>query len=76
MNPHPLAFMEQSRRNRTPNKLPAAEREACFAMCDKALVDWWIVSLTPSADSPKLPPIVHAKSFKTLRWSDPSGRTQ
>lgn len=33
----PLAFMESSGRNFTPNKLPAAEREALFAACDTAL---------------------------------------
>jgi single-strand selective monofunctional uracil DNA glycosylase len=30
----PLAFLEPSGRNRTPDKLPAAEREALFALCD------------------------------------------
>lgn len=33
----PLAFMEESGRNRTPDKLPALEREALFAICDRAL---------------------------------------
>ena len=33
----PLVFLESSGRNRTPDKLPAAEREALFAACDKAL---------------------------------------
>ena len=33
----PLAFMEASARNRTPDKLPAAEREPLFAACDRAL---------------------------------------
>jgi single-strand selective monofunctional uracil DNA glycosylase len=33
----PLVFMEASGRNRTPDKLPAAEREALFAACDRAL---------------------------------------
>ena len=39
----PLAFLEESGRNRTPDKLPAAEREPLFASCDRALVrlvDW------------------------------------
>ncbi|MDG2292294.1 MAG: single-stranded DNA-binding protein [Phycisphaerales bacterium] len=35
----PLAFLEESGRNRTPDKLPAAERDALFAPCDQALVD-------------------------------------
>lgn len=33
----PLAFMEASGRNRTPDKLPAQEREPVFAACDQAL---------------------------------------
>lgn len=33
----PLAFMEDSGRNRTPDKLPRAERAALFAACDTAL---------------------------------------
>ena len=35
----PLCFMEDSGRNRTPDKLPAAEREPLFAACDEALRD-------------------------------------
>ena len=37
MNYCPLVFMEDSGRNRTPDKLPMAEREALFACCDRAL---------------------------------------
>lgn len=33
----PLAFLEESGRNRTPDKLPAAEREPLFEICDRAL---------------------------------------
>ncbi|HEX6998323.1 MAG TPA: uracil-DNA glycosylase family protein [Gammaproteobacteria bacterium] len=33
----PLAFVEESGRNRTPDKLPAAEQQALFAACDEAL---------------------------------------
>jgi len=33
----PLAFLEESGRNRTPDKLPAAEQEPLFAACDQAL---------------------------------------
>ena len=33
----PLVFMESSGRNRTPDKLPVAEREALFAACDRHL---------------------------------------
>ena len=34
----PLVFLEDSGRNRTPDKLPAAEREALFEACDRALI--------------------------------------
>ncbi|MCY3737259.1 MAG: hypothetical protein OXG13_12700 [Gemmatimonadaceae bacterium] len=34
----PLAFLEESGRNRTPDKLPAAERAPLFEICDRALV--------------------------------------
>ncbi len=33
----PLAFMEESGRNRTPDKLPATETEPLFAACDRHL---------------------------------------
>ena len=33
----PLAFMEESGRNRTPDKLPADEREALYEVCNAAL---------------------------------------
>ena len=33
----PLIFIEESSRNRTPDKLPAAEREPLFEACDEAL---------------------------------------
>ena len=33
----PLAFVEASGRNRTPDKLPASERDALFAACDRHL---------------------------------------
>jgi single-strand selective monofunctional uracil DNA glycosylase len=35
----PLAFMEASGANRTPDKLPAAEQQAVTALCDDALRD-------------------------------------
>ncbi|MCP4716357.1 MAG: single-strand selective monofunctional uracil-DNA glycosylase [Deltaproteobacteria bacterium] len=34
----PLVFMEESSRNRTPDKLPAAEKDPLFAACDRALL--------------------------------------
>jgi single-strand selective monofunctional uracil DNA glycosylase len=39
MNYCPLAFMEESGRNRTPDKLAAAERSALFALCDDHVRD-------------------------------------
>ena len=39
MNYCPLAFVESSGRNRTPDKLPASERSALFAACDQHLRD-------------------------------------
>jgi len=35
----PLAFLEDSGRNRTPDKLPASERAELFAICDQGLRD-------------------------------------
>jgi single-strand selective monofunctional uracil DNA glycosylase len=35
----PLAFVESSARNRTPDKLPAAEQQALMRACDEALRD-------------------------------------
>jgi single-strand selective monofunctional uracil DNA glycosylase len=37
LNYCPLVFMEESGRNRTPDKLPAKEREALYAACDEHL---------------------------------------
>ena len=34
----PLAFLEASGRNRTPDKLPRHERDALYEVCDQALV--------------------------------------
>lgn len=39
MNYCPLAFLESTGRNRTPDKLPVAEREALFAACNAHLRD-------------------------------------
>lgn len=36
LNYCPLVFMEESGRNRTPDKLPRDERDALFALCDEA----------------------------------------
>ena len=40
----PLMFMEESGRNRTPDKLPVAERAPLLAACDRALKD--LIELT------------------------------
>lgn len=43
LNYCPLAFLEESGRNRTPDKLPAEERRELFEACDRALaraIDW------------------------------------
>jgi single-strand selective monofunctional uracil DNA glycosylase len=48
----PLAFLEETGRNRTPDRLPATEREPLFAVCDRALRDtvdalgaWMVVGI-------------------------------
>ena len=52
LNYCPLAFMEASGRNRTPDQLPAAERQALFAACDDhlracvaALAPEWVIGI-------------------------------
>ena len=35
----PLVFMEETGRNRTPDKLPVTERDALYAVCDRALIE-------------------------------------
>ena len=42
----PLAFIEKSGRNRTPNKLPVSERAPLLAACDQALLET-IKTLSP-----------------------------
>ncbi|HYC00772.1 MAG TPA: uracil-DNA glycosylase family protein [Candidatus Limnocylindrales bacterium] len=39
LNYCPLVFLEKSGRNRTPDKLPPAEKIALFAACDRALAE-------------------------------------
>ncbi len=43
----PLAFLEESGRNRTPDKLPRLERDALFAFCDEALKET-VLTLSPT----------------------------
>lgn len=54
----PLVFVEASSRNRTPDKLPAAEREPLFAACDRhlrrvvrLLEPEWVVGVGAFAES-------------------------
>jgi len=58
LNYCPLCFLEESGRNRTPDKLPAAEREPLEALCDQALRDaiaWlsprWVIGVGRFAES-------------------------
>jgi len=53
----PLVFMEESGRNRTPDKLPTAEREPLFTACDRhlrrvveALEPEWVVGVGAFAE--------------------------
>lgn len=47
LNYCPLSFMEEGGRNVTPDKLPKAERDPLFEICDRALVET-IEALSPS----------------------------
>ncbi|MBJ95986.1 MAG: single-stranded DNA-binding protein [Rickettsiales bacterium] len=54
----PLSFMESGGRNRTPDKLPRAERDPLFAACDRALVETvellrpqWVVGIGAFAEN-------------------------
>lgn len=47
LNYCPLIFLEESGRNRIPEKLPKAEREPLFAACDRAL-DRMLKELSPA----------------------------
>lgn len=59
LNYCPLAFLEDSGRNRTPDKLPAAEREPLYAACDRALREA-VEELRPSV-------VVGVGAFATAR---------
>jgi len=54
----PLVFMEEGGKNRTPDKLPAAEQEELFALCDEhlrasadALESEWVVGVGRFAET-------------------------
>lgn len=55
----PLAFLEETGRNRTPDRLPLAERKPLLELCDRALVE------TIAALSPRL--VVGFGRFATKR---------
>lgn len=55
----PLAFLEESGKNRTPDKLPKREREALFPPCDEALQEM-VKALRPSV-------VVGVGAFATKR---------
>ena len=69
LNYCPLVFMEESGRNRTPDKLPRSEREPLEAACDRAL------AASLDALSPKLVIGVGAFAEKQARkvWGDRAG---
>lgn len=64
----PLVFMEESGKNRTPDKLPAAERDALFLRCDAAL------SRALQILSPKILIGVGAFAEERLRQAAPGAR--
>ena len=63
----PLAFLEEGGRNRTPDKLKAPEREALFAVCDRALGD------TIELLAPRLAVGIGAFAEQRLRAALPDG---
>lgn len=74
----PLAFLEAGGRNRTPDKLPATEREALFAACDRHLqrvVDVlepeWVVGIGAFAEG-RAREALAAHGVKTARILHPS----
>jgi len=58
----PLVFLEESGRNRTPDKLPGAERDRLFAICDRALAE------TAGALGPRI--VVGVGSFAAARCAE------
>lgn len=66
LNYCPLSFMESSGRNRTPDKLPAAERDPLFEVCDAAL------AALLEAIAPKL--VVGVGAFARKRAERAAGR--
>jgi len=74
----PLAFLEESGRNRTPDKLPADEREALFAACDRHLLRMvevlepeWVVGIGAFAEG-RAREALAERGVKTARILHPS----
>jgi single-strand selective monofunctional uracil DNA glycosylase len=68
----PLAFIEASGKNRTPDKLPAAEREALFAACDAALAS--IIDVLTPRHLVGIGAFAEARARQALRGRELSGR--
>jgi single-strand selective monofunctional uracil DNA glycosylase len=71
MNYCPLAFVEESGRNRTPDKLPPREREKLFAVCDehlreiiRVLQPEWLIGVSDFAAN-------RAREVITSMWKGP-----
>lgn len=78
LNYCPLVFMEASGRNRTPDKLPAAEKNGLFRICDQALassVDLlhprWVVGIGGFVEK-RIQVALKDKNLKTGRITHPS----
>lgn len=74
----PLSFMEESGRNRTPDKLPVAERDALFTLCDAALVSLvekmspkWIIGVGAFAEK-RAKKVVADRDIQVARILHPS----
>ena len=64
----PLVFLQESGRNHTPDKLPAQEREALFAVCDQALQE--VVSLLKPARVIGIGAFAEARARRALADAD------
>ncbi len=78
LNYCPLAFLETSGRNRTPDKLPPAERERLFAVCDEhlraavaALEPEWLVGIGAFAAT-RAKALFHHSALKLGQIQHPS----
>jgi single-strand selective monofunctional uracil DNA glycosylase len=78
LNYCPLVFMEAGGRNRTPEKLPAAEKKRLFRVCDQALVKsieiikpQWVVAIGGFAEK-RIQAALKNMGLKTGRITHPS----